>query len=217
MLSYEISKLYGEDGLPDKKIDINLTGIAGQSLGAFLQKGVTIQITGGCNDYVGKGMSGGNIIVKKYENCDIPSSKYMIVGNTCFYGGIEGNAYINGLAGNRFAVRNSGVNIIVEGIGTNGCEYMTGGSVVILGKIDKNLCAGMSGGKVYVYDTDNMCESNINKVSVNVKPVNKEDEIFILHQIKEHYKKTDSQLSDFIINNWDDEITKFKKIIPIIL
>jgi glutamate synthase domain-containing protein 2/glutamate synthase domain-containing protein 1/formylmethanofuran dehydrogenase subunit C len=217
MLSYEISKLYGEDGLPDKKIDINLTGIAGQSLGAFLQKGVTIQITGGCNDYVGKGMSGGNIIVKKYENCDIPSSKCMIVGNTCFYGGIEGNAYINGIAGNRFAVRNSGVNIIVEGIGTNGCEYMTGGSVVILGKIDKNLCAGMSGGKVYVYDTDNMCESNINKVSVNVKPVNKEDEIFILHQIKEHYKKTDSQLSDFIINNWDDEITKFKKIIPIIL
>ena len=217
MLSYEISKLYGEDGLPDKKININLTGIAGQSLGAFLQKGVTIQITGGCNDYVGKGMSGGNIIVKKYENCDIPSSKYMIVGNTCFYGGIEGNAYINGLAGNRFAVRNSGVNIIVEGIGTNGCEYMTGGSVVILGKIDKNLCAGMSGGKVFVYDTDNMCESNINKVSVNVKPVNKEDEIFILHQIKEHYKKTDSQLSDFIINNWDDEITKFKKIIPIIL
>ena len=217
MLSYEISKLYGEDGLPDKKIDINLTGIAGQSLGAFLQKGVTIQITGGCNDYVGKGMSGGNIIVKKYENCNIPSSKYMIVGNTCFYGGIEGNAYINGIAGNRFAVRNSGVNIIVEGIGTNGCEYMTGGSVVILGKIDKNLCAGMSGGKVYVYDTDNTCESNINKVSVNVKPVNKEDEIFILHQIKEHYKKTDSQLSDFIINNWDDEITKFKKIIPIIL
>jgi glutamate synthase domain-containing protein 2/glutamate synthase domain-containing protein 1/glutamate synthase domain-containing protein 3 len=217
MLSYEISKLYGEDGLPDKKIDINLTGIAGQSLGAFLQKGVTIQVTGGCNDYVGKGISGGNIIVKKYKNCDIPSSKYMIVGNTCFYGGIEGNAYINGIAGNRFAVRNSGVDIVVEGIGTNGCEYMTGGSVVILGKVDKNLCAGMSGGSVYVYDTENLCENNINKISVDVKPVDKEDIIFILHQLKEHSKKTDSELSEFIINNWEDEIIKFKKIVTIVL
>ena len=215
MLSYEISKLYGEDGLPDKKIDITLTGIAGQSLGAFLQKGITIRVIGSCNDYVGKGISGGNIIVKVPKTCDIPSSKYMIVGNTCFYGGIKGNAYINGIAGNRFAVRNSGVNIVVEGIGTNGCEYMTGGSVIILGKVDKNLCAGMSGGNVYVYDTENKCKDVINKISACINPINEDDKIFILHQIKEHYKNTDSRLTDFIINNWEDEITKFKKIIPI--
>jgi glutamate synthase domain-containing protein 3 len=152
MLSGEVAKRYGEKGLPDGTIKIEMTGSAGQSFSAFLAPGIEIKLLGESNDYTGKGLSGGRLIVKVPKGTTYDPAENIIIGNTCLYGATSGEAFINGVAGERFAVRNSGVHAVVEGVGDHGCEYMTGGIVVVLGKTGRNFAAGMSGGVAYVWD-----------------------------------------------------------------
>jgi glutamate synthase (NADPH/NADH) large chain len=154
MLSGEVARRYGHEGLADETIHVRLRGTVGQSFGAFLARGVTLELTGDANDYVGKGLSGGRIVVRQPEEAIRDAGANIIVGNTVLYGAIQGEAYFNGVAGERFAVRNSGATAVVEGAGDHACEYMTGGLVVILGDVGRNFAAGMSGGIAYVYDPE---------------------------------------------------------------
>src|SRR6202166_2767980 len=171
MLSGEIAKRYGHTGLPDDTIHVTLKGTAGQSFGAFLAKGVTFELEGEGNDYVGKGLSGGRIIVKPPRDSGIVPEESIIVGNTVMYGAIEGECYFRGIAGERFAVRNSGAVAVVEGAGDHCCEYMTGGVVVVLGKTGRNFAAGMSGGVAYVLDEDGSFSKLCNLAMVELEPL----------------------------------------------
>ena len=155
IVSNEISKIYGHLGLPEDTLNINFEGSAGQSFGAFGAHGLTFNLEGNTNDYLGKGLSGAKLIVKKPTKADFIAEDNIIIGNVCLFGAVEGQAYINGIAGERFAVRNSGATAVVEGVGDHCCEYMTGGKVVVLGKTGRNFAAGMSGGIAYVYDPEN--------------------------------------------------------------
>ena len=174
MLSGEVAKRYGHAGLPDNTVSVRLTGVAGQSFGAFLAHGVTLDLTGDANDYVGKGLSGGRVIVRQPGHVNREPTENIIVGNTVLYGAIAGEAYFNGVAGERFAVRNSGAVAVVEGTGDHGCEYMTGGVVVVLGKTGRNFAAGMSGGVAYVYDEDGQFAQLCNKAQVELQPISPE-------------------------------------------
>ena len=177
MLSGEIAKRYGHDGLPDDTIHVSLKGTAGQSFGAFLAKGVTFELEGDANDYVGKGLSGGRIVIRPPADSGIVPEESIIVGNTVLYGAIEGECYFRGVAGERFAVRNSGAIAVVEGAGDHCCEYMTGGIVVVLGRTGRNFAAGMSGGIAYVLDEDGTFEKRCNLAMVELEPVAAEEEI----------------------------------------
>jgi glutamate synthase (NADPH/NADH) large chain len=169
MLSGEVARRFGHEGLPDGSFEVALRGSAGQSFGAFLARGVTLELTGDANDYVGKGLSGGRIVVRAPPEARREPSEHIIVGNTVLYGAIAGEAYFQGVAGERFAVRNSGAVAVVEGVGDHGCEYMTGGVVVVLGQVGRNFAAGMSGGIAYVYDPDRRMESVCNTAMVGVE------------------------------------------------
>jgi glutamate synthase (NADPH/NADH) large chain len=171
MLSGEVARRHGHAGLPDNSISVKFEGVAGQSFGAFLAHGVTLDLTGDANDYVGKGLSGGRIIVRPPEDAQRVPTENIIVGNTVLYGAISGEAFFRGVGGERFAVRNSGAIAVVEGVGDHGCEYMTGGVVVVLGQTGRNFAAGMSGGVAYVYDPDGTFRSKVNGAMVDVDPV----------------------------------------------
>ncbi len=171
MLSGTIAKKYGHDGLPDDTIHIQLKGTAGQSFGAFLARGVTLDLVGDGNDYVGKGLSGGRIIIRPTNDFRGKSEENIICGNTVMYGAIEGESFFRGVAGERFCVRNSGATAVVEGTGDHGCEYMTGGTVIVLGETGRNFAAGMSGGIAYVYDPDSTFAGKCNKSMVALDPV----------------------------------------------
>ena len=215
ILSSEIARRYGEKGLRDDTIRLTFEGSAGQSFGAFLAPGVTLRLEGDCNDYMGKGLSGGKIIVVPPKNAAFNPSENVITGNVAFYGAIRGESYIRGIAGERFCVRNSGATAVVEGIGDHGCEYMTGGRVVVLGGIGRNFAAGMSGGVAYVYDLFDNIRENCNAEMVEVSVVSDEDDIKELHSmIEKHYKNTKSDIAKKVLDGWDNEITKFKKVIP---
>src|SRR5262249_29660764 len=177
MLSGEIAKRYGHVGLPDDTIHVRLTGTAGQSFGAFLARGVTLELEGVGNDYVGKGLSGGRIIVRPPVDSGVTPEESIIVGNTVLYGAIAGETYLRGVAGERFAVRNSGAIAVVEGAGDHCCEYMTGGIVVVLGPTGRNFAAGMSGGIAYVLDEDGTFPTRCNMAMVELEPVPDEEEI----------------------------------------
>src|SRR5258705_6930378 len=177
MLSGEIAKRYGHTGLPEETIHVKLTGIAGQSFGAWLARGVTLELEGEGNDYVGKGLSGGRIIVRPPADSGITPEESIIVGNTVLYGAIAGESYFRGIAGERFAVRNSGAIAVVEGAGDHCCEYMTGGVVVVLGPTGRNFAAGMSGGIAYVLDEDGSFATRCNMAMVELEPVPEEEEI----------------------------------------
>ena len=218
MLSYEISKKYGAAGLPDDTIDIKLTGHGGQSLGFALAKGVTIAVEGDSNDYVGKGLSGGKISVaptKAALDQDFIAEENVIVGNVCLYGATSGKAFFRGLAGERFAVRNSGALAVVEGLGDHGCEYMTGGRVVVLGKTGRNFGAGMSGGIAYIYDPENEFPDKCNMGMVGLEKVTDPEEADLLRQyIEEHISMTGSAIGSRILSNWADAVGKFVKAMP---
>ena len=171
MLSGEVARRHGHAGLPDNTISIRLTGTAGQSFGAWLAHGVTLELTGDGNDYVGKGLSGGRVIVRQPGHVNREPTENIIVGNTVLYGAIAGEAFFNGVGGERFAVRNSGAVAVVEGTGDHGCEYMTGGVVCVLGKTGRNFAAGMSGGIAYVYDEDGQFDKLCNKAQVDLLPI----------------------------------------------
>lgn len=214
MLSSEVVKKYGEKGLPHGTIKIYLRGTAGQSFGAFLAKGIELHLTGEANDYFGKGLSGGKISVKIPPEVTFEADKNIIVGNTCLYGATSGEAFINGVAGERFAVRNSGANAVVEGIGDHGCEYMTGGRVVILGKIGRNFAAGMSGGIAYIYDSSRIAAKKINQALVDVEYLIYEDDMYEVYGlIKKHFDFTNSKKAKFILDNWNLEKDNFWKVI----
>lgn len=215
MLSGEVARRYGESGLSDDTIFIKFKGVAGQSFGAWLAKGVTFELEGFANDYIGKGISGGKIIVRPAA-CDgrFPDDS-ITIGNTTFYGAIRGQAYIRGVAGERFCIRNSGLLAVVEGVGDHGCEYMTGGLVVVLGKTGRNFAAGMSGGIAYLYDEGRDFKSRCNMGMVELGDVDEEDKINITNLLVNHKKYTDSPKAVFILDNFQRECAKFVKIIPI--
>lgn len=215
ILSNEISKIYGAQGLPDNTLKMNFTGAAGQSFGAFATKGLTLVINGNSNDYLGKGLSGAKIAVKVPDDSTLVPEENIIIGNVALYGATSGEAYINGKAGERFCVRNSGASAVVEGIGDHGCEYMTGGRAVILGEVGRNFGAGMSGGIAYIYDPKNTFEQHCNKEGLNLDPVETTEDISELKDlIENHYNATLSPLAQRILENWQTELPKFIKVLP---
>ncbi|KAJ3166774.1 glutamate synthase [NADH] [Irineochytrium annulatum] len=214
-LAHEVSKRYGEKGLPEGTIHIKMTGSAGQSLGAFLAKGVTIELEGDSNDYVGKGLSGGSVIIYPPKTSPFKPHDNIIVGNVCLYGATSGRAFFSGVAAERFAVRNSGAHAVVEGCGDHGCEYMTGGRVVILGETGRNFAAGMSGGIAYVLDVNNVFRPKVNKEMVELERVNETEEVaFVLGLIKEHAELTGSLVAKDVLANAEKLIPKFVKVMP---
>jgi glutamate synthase (NADPH/NADH) large chain len=241
MLSGEVARRHGHAGLPDDTIQIELTGTAGQSFAAFLARGVTLSLVGDANDYVGKGLSGGRVIVKQPEQARRDPTENIIVGNTVLYGAIAGEAYFSGVAGERFAVRNSGAIAVVEGVGDHGCEYMTGGVVVVLGKTGRNFAAGMSGGIAYVYDPDGrfkeLCNTSMVALSA-VKEGEGGDEADMPRQrapsaedsgmgdmlrfdaerlrilIERHLLHTGSARARELLDNWNEVVTRFVKVTP---
>ncbi len=214
MLSSEISKKYGAKGLPEGTIDYRFRGSAGQSFGAFGAKGIQFTLEGESNDYFGKGLSGGTLIVVPDREAKFEASKNIIIGNVAFYGATSGNAYIKGMAGERFAVRNSGVNAVVEGIGDHGCEYMTGGRIVVLGETGKNFAAGMSGGIAYVYDPFRKFSDNCNTQLVDIEQPNTDDDDTIRSMVREHYRFTGSKLALLILSEWESYKRLFTKVMP---
>jgi glutamate synthase (NADPH/NADH) large chain len=244
MLSGEIAKRYGHTGLPDDTIHIKLTGTAGQSFGAWLARGVTLELEGEGNDYVGKGLSGGRLIVRPPADSGIVPEESIIVGNTVLYGAIAGECYFRGIAGERFAVRNSGAIAVVEGAGDHCCEYMTGGVVIVLGITGRNFAAGMSGGIAYVLDEDGTFATLCNLAMVELEPVLEEEDINSrvfghtndlethgrvevltdmtrfdaarLHLlIARHARFAGSRRAVHILEHWDEYLPKFRKVMPI--
>jgi len=244
MLSGEVAKRYGGDGLPDGTIAVTLTGTAGQSFGAFLARGVSIDLIGEGNDYVGKGLSGGRIVVRPAPESRVVPEQSIIVGNTVLYGATDGEAYFRGVAGERFSVRNSGAIAVVEGCGDHGCEYMTGGVVVVIGQTGRNFAAGMSGGIAYVLDEDDSFAARCNLSMVEIQPVQEEDDLLEklhhhggdiehkgridissnmnrfdderLHRlISQHLHHTGSERAKTILDNWADYRPKFRKVMPV--
>jgi glutamate synthase (NADPH/NADH) large chain len=216
ILSHHVVKACGPDGLADDTIQINLTGSAGQSLGAFLASGVSITVDGDANDYVGKGLSGGRIVVKPPATSKFAAEDNIIIGNVALYGATGGKAFFRGIAAERFAVRNSGAIAVIEGIGDHGLEYMTGGRAIILGPTGRNLAAGMSGGFAYIYDPEDKLLENINLEMVDLEPMEKPEEIGELKMIiEEHLQYTESAVAKRLLDDWAVSVTKFRKVIPI--
>ena len=210
----EITKRY-DDTLEDDMYTVKCFGAGGQSLGAFIPNGMTMELTGDSNDYLGKGLSGGKIIVKPPKESIFRQDENIIIGNVAFYGATSGKAYINGVAGERFCVRNSGMSAVVEGVGDHGCEYMTGGCVAVIGKVGKNFAAGMSGGVAYVLDENNDLYRKTNKSLVSTEEIsNKYDVLELKGMIEEHVKYTDSEKGKLILDKFEEYLPKFKKIIP---
>ncbi|PCJ25719.1 MAG: glutamate synthase large subunit [SAR86 cluster bacterium] len=215
MLSNEVAKRWKEEMLPEDTINIKFHGSAGQSLGAWLAKGITLTVEGDANDYVGKGLSGGKIIIYPPKESTFKAEENIISGNVNLYGATSGEAYIRGIAAERFAVRNSGASAVVEGIGDHGCEYMTGGRVVVLGKTGRNFGAGMSGGVAYVWDPAGEFPRQCNKDTFELESVDDSEDILELQTlIKNHLHYTDSQLAKNILENWDQSLTEFVKVMP---
>ncbi len=214
MLSNEISKMYGADGLEDDAINFRFKGSAGQSFGAFGAKGLTFTLEGDTNDYFGKGLSGAKLILVPDRNSTFDPAQNIIIGNVSLYGATSGEAYIKGMAGERFAVRNSGAKTVVEGVGAHGCEYMTGGMVVILGEIGRNFAAGMSGGISYVYDPSNNKEQYFNKEMVYLEVPEEEDFAELRRLIRNHFKYTGSENALKILQSWDNAKFQFIKVMP---
>jgi glutamate synthase (NADPH/NADH) large chain len=244
MLSGEIAKRYGHEGLPHDTVTVKFKGTAGQSFGAFLARGVSFELDGDANDYVGKGLSGGRLVVRPAEDAGIVPEQSIVVGNTVLYGAIEGECYFRGVAGERFAVRNSGAVAVIEGAGDHCCEYMTGGVVVVLGPTGRNFAAGMSGGIAYVLDEDGSFASRCNLAMVDLEPMPEEEAINakvfhhardleahglvdimsdlsgfdghrLHHLITRHARFTGSAVAAKILKDWVGWYPKFRKIMPV--
>ncbi len=214
ILGSEVSRRYGPEGLPDDTIDIRFTGSAGQSFGAFVPKGITLRVSGDANDYCGKGLSGGRIAIRVPEGSTFDPADNIITGNVVLYGATSGEAYFQGVAGERFCVRNSGADAVVEGVGDHGCEYMTGGRVVILGPTGRNFGAGMSGGIAYVLDLDGAFPARVNRARVDLEVLTEEDEATVLGLVRRHHEFTQSERADSVLREWDRMLPKFAKVFP---
>ena len=216
MLSSRVAKQYGLEGLPEDTITIKFSGSAGQSFGAFLSRGITLILEGESNDYLGKGLSGGKIIVFPPKQALYAPEETILIGNTSLYGGTQGEAYCYGMAGERFAVRNSGVRAVVEGTGDHGCEYMTGGVVVVLGRTGRNFAAGMSGGVAFVLNESDEFQSRCNFGMVELEKVKTADDKKTLHEmITSHFMHTGSRNAKRILDSWESMLPKFEKVMPV--
>jgi glutamate synthase (NADPH/NADH) large chain len=211
MLGAEVTRKYGAEGLPAGTIDVTLHGSAGQSLGAFIPRGVAIRLYGDSNDYVGKGISGGRVVVRPDEKATFPSQDNVIAGNVIGYGATAGEIFIRGVVGERFCVRNSGALAIVEGIGDHGCEYMTGGTVIVLGRTGRNIAAGMSGGRAYVLDLD---AANVNADMVDVLAVPDDQKDVLKDHISKYFAETGSEIAQALLKDWDKGVARISLIMP---
>jgi glutamate synthase (ferredoxin) len=215
ILGSEVTRRYGEAGLPDDTIQLHFTGSAGQSFGAFVPKGITLTLEGDSNDYIGKGLSGGKIVVFPPKESVLVAEENIVIGNVALYGATSGEAYIRGMAGERFCVRNSGVRAVVEGVGDHGCEYMTGGRVVVLGSTGRNFAAGMSGGTAYVYDGAGDFLTRCNTQMVELERLEDEDEIAeVREMIHRHTELTGSVVAKRILLHWHETLPRFVKVMP---
>ena len=214
ILSNEISKLHGENGLPKGTLNLTFKGSAGQSFGAFSVKGLKMTVFGNTNDYFGKGLSGGILSVRIPKKSTFESEKNIITGNVALYGAVSGAAYINGIAGERFCVRNSGAKAVVEGIGDHGCEYMTGGAVLVLGKIGRNFGAGMSGGIAYIYKNEQFSKDKFNMEMIDLESIKDQDEDIISDMLENHFSNTNSKIAKMILSKWSKEKNNFIKVMP---
>jgi len=210
MLGHHVTRVRPE-GLPDGTIDITLTGSAGQSLGAFLPRGVTLRVHGDANDYVAKGLSGGRVVVRPDHGARFLAEGEVIAGNVIGYGATSGSAYVRGRVGERFAVRNSGATFVVEGVGDHACEYMTGGEVVVLGGVGRNLAAGMSGGAAYVLDLD---ERRVNHEMVDLQPLSEPAAARARELVTEHGAQTGSPVAQRLLDDWGGAVCRFTEIVP---
>ena len=214
MLSNEVAKVWETNDLPEDTIEINFNGSAGQSFSAWLVQGITFRLEGDANDYVGKGLSGGKLIIYPPKDSSFKAEENILLGNVALYGATSGEAYFRGIAAERFCVRNSGATVVVEGIGDHGCEYMTGGKAVILGSTGRNFGAGMSGGIAYIYDIDGNFVNNCNNETFEIETLLKEDEKDLKDLIKKHLDYTESNVASTILKSWDNEKGKFVKVMP---
>jgi glutamate synthase domain-containing protein 3 len=214
ILGSEVSLACGESGLPEDTIICRFQGSAGQSFGAFVPRGMTLLVEGDANDYCGKGLSGGKIAVRVPEGSTFDPAENIVVGNVVLYGATAGEAYFQGVAGERFCVRNSGASAVVEGVGDHGCEYMTGGRVVILGRTGRNFAAGMSGGIAYVLDEEGSFPGLVNTDTVDLDPLTGEDEDLIQSMVRRHFHYTRSQRADDVLRKWNSYAPRFVKAFP---
>jgi glutamate synthase domain-containing protein 3 len=214
LLSGEIARVHGEAGLPEGSVDVHLSGSAGQSFGAWLARGVELVLDGDANDYCGKGLSGGTIVVRPPADATFAAEHNVIVGNTVLYGATSGRAFFRGLAGERFAVRNSGAITVVEGVGDHGCEYMTGGRVVVLGPTGLNFAAGMSGGIAYVYDADGGFRGRCNTELVGFDAISPDESEELRGWVEEHRERTGSRVAARLLDDWHGTLNKIVKVMP---
>jgi glutamate synthase (NADPH) large chain len=214
LLSAEVSRRYGLEGLPEGTIHLNLQGTAGNSFAAFLAPGIRVTLEGDANDYFGKGLSGGHIAIFPPKNASFTAEKNILIGNVSLYGATSGEIYVRGLAGERFCVRNSGATAVVEGVGDHGCEYMTRGTVLVLGPTGRNFAAGMSGGVAYVLDVEGLFRANVNPASVELEPLDAEDERTVRALIEKHIALTNSDHAKNILDNWAHESRRFIRVMP---
>jgi len=216
MISNEISKKYQAEGLPENTIKVKFNGSAGQSFGCFSAKGLHFELEGDANDYFGKGLSGANLVVYPSKQAKFSASENILIGNVAFFGATSGSAFIRGIAGERFCVRNSGATAVVEGVGDHGCEYMTGGKVVILGSTGRNFAAGMSGGVAYVLDKNNDFAPKCNMEMVALETVDSATESLELKAlITQHFDATGSDVASDLLKDWDNSVKRFVKVMPI--
>ena len=211
MLGYEVTKRWGGEGLPDDTISVRFTGSAGQSFGAFLPRGVTLRLSGDANDYLGKGLSGGRIIVAPDQAAPFTAEEQIVAGNVIGYGATGGQMFLRGIVGERFCVRNSGATAVAEGTGDHGCEYMTGGTVVVLGKTGRNFAAGMSGGTAYLLDPD---LRRVNTGMVDTEPVDADDGETLRGLVARHHAETGSAVAARLLADWDAALPRFAKVMP---
>jgi glutamate synthase (NADPH) large chain len=215
MLGSELTRRHGPAGLPEDTVKLHFVGSAGQSFGAFVPKGITLTLEGDANDYIGKGLSGGKLVVYPPAESTFVPEENVIVGNVAFYGATGGEAYIRGVAGERFCVRNSGVHAVVEGVGDHGCEYMTGGRVVVLGATGRNFAAGMSGGLAYVLDPGGVFAKVCNKEMVSLARLEDEEDIALVRRMVErHVQYTRSELGKRVLEGWREAVSRFVRVVP---
>ena len=214
ILSNEITKKYRAEGLPEDTVHFKFNGTAGQSFGAFNTKGITLELEGDANDYFGKGLSGAKLIIYPPKEATYTAEDNSIIGNVAFYGATSGEAYIRGKAGERFCVRNSGANVVVESVGDHGCEYMTGGRVIILGNTGRNFAAGMSGGIAWVYDVQGKFANNCNKEMVDLDDCDENDKNDLYNFIQKHLQYTGSTVAKFILSDFENQFKNFVKVFP---